>query len=65
MSIYTYDFNNRIDASDWDIYLFCFDDIGRRSYIKDRHGSDFRESYELRLTWEEWIYWVKRKQKWR
>lgn len=59
MSIYTQNFQNRIEADGWDISLFCYDSIGRRSYHKDRFDNNFGGALELVL--DDWQYWVKRK----
>lgn len=59
MSIYTQNFQNRIEADGWDISLFCYDAIGRRIYYKDALDNTFGEALEL--VWDDWQCWVKRK----
>ena len=61
MTIQTDDFENVIETNGWDIEVFCFDNIGRRSYFKDKCGNNFGEAWEWYL--DDWKYWVKRKRK--
>lgn len=59
MRVYTHEFNRSIDIDGWDISIFCFDNIGRRSYFKGKRGHNFEDVLEL--YWDDLIDEVNRK----